>query len=115
MTTHNPPKEPKYPYQISATCTGLGSYTLHFEPIPTPNILMKHITSPYLRIPALVAIALAIAALTHFAYTTGLYVGEVRTRTEAMEAGAGHYDIFHGDEAPAGWLWTPDPNWAPKD
>ncbi len=70
-----------------------------------PSFLHTPITG-LIRLPILLVLTLALAYLVHFAYTTGLYVGDLRARIEAMDAGAGHYDIFHGEGAPAGWVWT---------
>jgi hypothetical protein len=53
-------------------------------------------------------IGLAVAALVRHAYATGLYVGDLRLRKDAMDNGAGYYDIL-GDGQ---WHWGPfKPTW----
>lgn len=55
------------------------------------------------RLALLLVIAISISSLIRFAYVTGSYVGAVRVRIEAMNAGAGHYDLLHGNGR---WVWT---------
>jgi hypothetical protein len=49
----------------------------------------------------LTAIGLSISALIALSYVTGHYVGDLRCRTEAMDHGAGYFDIL-GDGL---WHW----------
>lgn len=62
----------------------------------------------------LAVIAAAVVTLISFAYHTGCYVGDLRVRTDAMDHGAGYFDIL-GDglwhwgtyKAPPTWKKTP--------
>jgi hypothetical protein len=52
--------------------------------------------------------SLGVLALVHYAYVTGVYVADLRVRTEAMDHGAGYFDIL-GDGQ---WHWGPfKPTW----
>lgn len=58
----------------------------------------------------LTIIGLSVAALITLSYVTGHYVGDLRCRTEAMDNGAGYFDIL-GDGL---WHWGPyraPPTW----